>query len=210
MRCKDGDNPIYCKTVYHEGSKKDKKGQYLWTHPDIVGVKFLFDKYDNDDIIKLKQCIGEKPFCLYSFEMKKSINTSTLTEEYFQTVANSSWANYGYLVAKDIDISDLSLKEKMERLCNKFGIGIIKLNIEHYSQSDVLFEAKYNENIDYETINLLSKINNDYSTFINKCNEYIQLDKKQFKDLIINSFFDKFYDDEEDAYNCLNYDSLND
>src|SRR5450756_862996 len=33
----------YTKTIYHEFSKKGKKGFNKWLHPDIVGIYFPFD-----------------------------------------------------------------------------------------------------------------------------------------------------------------------
>jgi hypothetical protein len=40
---------------------------------------------------------------LTSYEIKKEIKTdSELKEYYFQAVSNSSWANYGYLVAFEV------------------------------------------------------------------------------------------------------------
>ena len=35
----------YGKTIYHECSKKGKKGENEWLHPDIVGVYFPFEDY---------------------------------------------------------------------------------------------------------------------------------------------------------------------
>ena len=63
-------------------------------------------------------------------EIKKEINTDyELKKSYFQAVSNSSWANYGYLVA--LEISD-NLKDEMERLNQSFGIGIIELKSNPY------------------------------------------------------------------------------
>ncbi len=69
-------------------------------------------------------------FKITSYELKKEINTNyELKEAYFQAVSNSSWANYGYLVA--FEISD-NLIDEIERLNQSFGIGVIELNANPY------------------------------------------------------------------------------
>ena len=60
----------------------------------------------------------------------------------------------------------------MRRLNNKFGIGIIKLDLEHYAQSEVVLDARYNEDIDYDTIDKLIEKNKDFKEFMEKCGEY--------------------------------------
>ena len=52
------------------------------------------------------------------------------------------------------------LKEKLTRLNRTFGIGVIKLNVQSYSESKILYEAQKNE-IDYETLDKLIDLNND-------------------------------------------------
>ena len=91
---------------------------------------------------------------------------SNLREVFFQAVSNSSWANEGYLVAVDIDTSNDNLIQKLTRLSNSFGIGVIKLNIEDPSLSHILTPAKKSEEIDGDTINNLYEINKDFQEFI--------------------------------------------
>ena len=110
--------------------------------------------------MKLLNVNNKEKFELYSFEIKRSIDLANANVEFFQAASNSSWANYGYLVAKDIDEEDDDLKEKLTRLNRTFGIGVIKLNVQSYSESKVLYEAQKNE-IDYETIDKLIELNND-------------------------------------------------
>lgn len=40
----------YTKTVYHEKSQKRKKGMNKWLHPDIVGVYYPFDDYEEKQL----------------------------------------------------------------------------------------------------------------------------------------------------------------
>ncbi len=138
---------IYTKTIYHEESTKKTFGQ--WAHPDIVGVY-----YPNwlPEVINLTKELNISPIKLYSYELKISLNFNNLRESFFQAVSNSSWANEGYLVAADI-LDDENFTNELERLSSSFGIGIIKLDLEDPNSTKTIFQAKFKEVIDLETIN---------------------------------------------------------
>ena len=150
----------YSKTIFHEQSN-GKDSNQIWTHPDMVGIKFLNLQTKVSQNF-LKSINRVDTFKMSSYELKKEINSdSELKKAFFQAVSNSSWANYGYLVA--LEFSD-SLNEEMARLNKSFGIGIIELNANPY-QSKVLFPATYRE-LDFMTIDKLCKINGEFSRFI--------------------------------------------
>ena len=154
----------YSKTIYHEKSSKKTRGRNKWLHPDMVGVHFPFEDYHRNtlDIIN---ALNESAAQIFSFELKKEIDFNNLRECFFQAVSNSTWANEGYLVA--VKFSDESeFTDEMQRLNNAFGIGFIKLNIEHIEQSEILLPAKTREKIDWETVNRLVEENNDFSDFV--------------------------------------------
>lgn len=111
------------KTIFHEISAKAIKGKNKWLHPDMVGVYYPFADYTTS-VLNLYSVVGENPYKLFSFEMKKEITFGNLREYYFQAVSNSSWAHEGYLVALKIEEE---LHEELRRLNNAFGIGIIRL-----------------------------------------------------------------------------------
>jgi hypothetical protein len=67
-------------------------------------------------------------------------------------LSNSSWANFGYLVA--FEIND-DLMEEMERLNRSFGIGIIRLSA-YSDDTTVLFPARKNE-LDYYMVDKLCR-----------------------------------------------------
>lgn len=155
---------IYAKTIFHEKSNNKAKEQ-KWVHPDIIGVQYSGLSTDAAKTL-LRAVDTQKSVCLYSFEMKKEINTDyDLKEYFFQALSNSSWANKGYLVAYYINED---LKQEMERLNEAFGIGIILLQA-HTDDTKILFEAREKE-IDYTTLDKLCKINSDVSVFIEKLN----------------------------------------
>lgn len=150
----------YSKTIFHEQSN-GKDNNQIWTHPDMVGIKFLNLQTKASQNF-LKSINRVDTFKLSSYELKKEINSdSELKKAFFQAVSNSSWANYGYLVA--FEFSD-SLAEEMGRLNQSFGIGIIELNANPY-QSKILYPAAYRD-LDFKTIDKLCKINDQFNKFI--------------------------------------------
>ena len=150
-----------CKTIMQEISKKGSKNSAKWLHPDIVGVYFPFEDFDGKTI-DLLEALGQNLFKLFSFEMKRNIDRSNVREYYFQAVSNSSWANEGYLVALSIREE---AKEELRGLNDSFGIGVIQLNAEDLSQSEIVFPSKIRENIDSYMVDRLISENRDFSEF---------------------------------------------
>ena len=159
-------------------------------HPDIVGVHFPFESYTGNTL-KLFDVLKVNPYKLYSFELKKELNFSNLRECYFQAVSNSSWAHEGYLVALDF-LDDTDLLDEIRRLNNAFGIGVIRLNIRHFMQSEILFSAKERDSLDWDTVNRLVAENSDFSDFLDDLMEDITVGK-------VKSSYDDTFSNEEDA-----------
>ena len=167
---------IYSKTIFHEQSTYGKDNNQIWTHPDMVGIKFLNLQTKASQNF-LKSINRVDTFKLNSYEIKKEINSdSELKKAFFQAVSNSSWANFGYLVA--FEFSD-SLTEEMERLNQSFGIGVIELNANPY-QSKILFPAKF-RNLDFKTIDKLCKINKEFEKFIEQTEKLMTAEERYFK-----------------------------
>lgn len=167
---------IYSKTIFHEQSKYGSDSNQIWTHPDMVGVKFLNLQTKVSQNF-LKSINRVDTFKLSSYEIKKEINSdSELKKAYFQAVSNSSWANYGYLVA--FEFSD-SLNDEMERLNQSFGIGIIELNSNAY-KSKVLYPATYRD-LDFKTIDKLCKINKEFEQFIEQTDRLLTAQERYYK-----------------------------
>ena len=158
---------ILSKTIFHESSNKSDQSQ-KWVHPDMVGV--AFNEFQDSATRSLLKAAETKEYIdLYSYELKRTIdNDHQLKEYFFQALSNSSWANYGYLVA--LEISE-ELMEEMARLNRAFGIGIIKLS-PYKDDTQVLFLARKNE-LDYYTIDKLCRINKDFKSFIVKTTKVI-------------------------------------
>lgn len=166
---------IYSKTIFHEQSN-GKDSNQIWTHPDMVGISFLtLQTKASQNFLKFMS--REDSFKLSSYELKREINSdSDLKKAYFQAVSNSSWANYGYLVA--FEFSD-SLREEMARLNQSFGIGIIELEANPY-RSKILYPAIYRV-LDFKTMDKLCKINSEFEKFIEQTEKLMTAEERYYK-----------------------------
>jgi hypothetical protein len=178
---------IYTKTILHEESKNAKDDHQKWIHPDMIGIEFVnLESTVNRAFMKVLN--KSDTFKLSSYEIKREINTDyELKKCYFQAVSNSSWANYGYLVA--FEIND-RLKDEMERLNQSFGIGIVKLHANPY-ESKILFQAKFRE-LDFKTIDKLCKVNPNYEKFIELTEKALAIEERYYSS--IKKEFDTFCD----------------
>ena len=179
----------YSKTIFHEQSN-GKDSNQIWTHPDMVGIKFLSLQSKISQIF-LKSINRVDTFKISSYEIKREINSdSELKKAFFQAVSNSSWANYGYLVA--FEFSD-SLNEEMARLNQSFGIGIIELNANPY-QSQILFPSVYRD-LDFKTIDKLCKMNKEFEKFIEQIEKLMTASEKYLSgaEKELEEFCDKYF-----------------
>jgi len=161
------------KTIFHENSDAEKDNHQKWIHPDMISVNFTKFKKESTEIF-LKAINIDDVFKINSYELKKEIMTDyELKKYYFQAVSNSSWANYGYLVAMNINST---LMDEIERLNQSFGIGVIQLS-SNPEKTRILFPAKYKK-LDLKTIDKLSLINKDFEDFINYVEKTLTAEKR--------------------------------
>ena len=180
---------IYSKTIFHEQSN-GKDSNQIWTHPDMVGIKFLNLQTKVSQNF-LKSINRGDTFKLNSYELKREINNDNeLKKAFFQAVSNSTWANYGYLVAFEFSAS---LMEEMERLNQSFGIGVIELNANPY-KSKILYQAKYRE-LDFKTIDKLCKMNKEFEKFIEQIEKLMTAEERYFKstEKELDEFCDSYF-----------------
>lgn len=168
---------IYAKTIFHEQSNKNEEYQ-KWVHPDLIGAKFIeFNNKICQSIFKATNHTNTVD--IYSYELKKEISSDyELKRYFFQAVSNSSWANYGFLVA--FEIGD-NLLDELERLSHSFGIGVILLKANPF-ESQVLFPAKH-KSLDFKTIEKLCNINKDFGRFFEQIEKVITVESKYAKDV---------------------------
>lgn len=187
---------IYAKTIFHEKTPNKIDNNAKWVHPDIIGVQF--EEFKNDATLSLLKATEPKQSVhIYSYELKRRIESDNqLKQYYFQALSNSSWANFGYLVA--FEIND-DLDEEMARLNNAFGIGVILMQAD---DSKILYPAKEKQ-LDYKTIEKLNNLNPDFCEFIKKLSKVMNASKEYTSDAR-NSFekiCDKIFETDEEIEN---------
>lgn len=185
---------ILSKTIFHEKSTKADQAK-KWVHPDMVGVRFN-EFQDSATRTLLKAADTKQYLDIYSYELKRSIESDhELKEYFFQALSNSSWANYGYLVAFEINNE---LREEMERLNRAFGIGIIQLS-PFSDTTQVLFQAT-KKDVDYHTVDKLCKINPDFRNFMVKTARVLNAQQDMIEDVKrgLESFCDRGFASEEE------------
>ena len=155
-------------------SNKGASGTNEWLHPDLVGIEDLTAKWARE----LRECVGvlpERRARLWSFEAKLLVNRSNVRKSYFQTVSNSSWAHLGYLVAGTIE-GDGTMKE-LTMLAATHGIGVIQLDYQNPTESQVLIPARERSEIDWDMCNRLIEENSDFRSFIERLQHFYQIGK---------------------------------
>lgn len=163
---------IYSKRIDEKtSSNKLGKNGNKWLHPDIVGLEDLCTDW-NDLVKECVKLYADQRSKLWSFEVKILLNMSNVRESFFQAVSNSSWANYGYLVTSQITGSD-TLKE-LRVLCSAHGIGVIKLDVDNLSESQILIPAQEKNIIDWDSCSRLSQENKDFNQYIKLVKQFYQ------------------------------------
>jgi len=140
---------------------------------------------------EVRDCVNqysEKRTKLWSFEAKLLINRSNARECFFQAVSNSSWANFGYLVAAEIEGQD-TIKE-LRMLFAAHGIGLIKLDADNPTESQVLIPARERDEIDWDMVNRLAIESRDFLEYIKLVKQFYQTGEARFSDWDVPDFGD--------------------
>ena len=171
---------LYCQRIDEKRSKNSKgSGGNQWLHPDIVAMEPI-DKEWNELIRNcIKQGAGKRAR-LWSFEVKKELTGSNARKSFFQAVSNSSWANEGYLVAASI--SDGSVEQELRMLSALHGIGIILLNQENPSESEMILPSRTRPEVDWQSVNRILVENTDFKDYIELVSTYYQTGRVRTKD----------------------------
>lgn len=169
---------LQCMRIRENTSKNSMgHGANQWLHPDIVAMQPL----DKDWNKEVKECLresGSSNIRLWSFEVKKVLNFSNLRQSFFQAVSNSSWANEGYLVATQFGPN---VEQELRILSSLHGIGIIKLNIEETSESEILLPSARRTDVDWQSVNRIVRENNDFKSFIKNVYTYFKTGNLELK-----------------------------
>ncbi len=174
---------IYSKRIDDKYSKNSQgPNGNKWLYPDLVGMENL----SHDWCQEIKDCVqqyADKKTKLWSFEVKIEIKRSNLRKFFFQAVSNSSWANFGYLVANDIEGPD-TLKE-LRMLAGLHGIGFILLD-RNPGESQIMIPARERNEIDWKTANRITKENNDFLEYIKLIRQFYQTGEMRKSDWDMN------------------------
>jgi hypothetical protein len=163
---------IYSKRIDEKRSRR----QYgpdgnKWLYPDLVGIEDLTSNWEHA-VIECVSASSETRTKLYSFEVKLLLNRSNVRESFFQTVSNSSWAHFPYLVAAEVQGSE-TLSE-LRVLSGTHGVGLIRLDPENPSESEILIPAKERAAIDWNSANRLAASSSDFTDYLHRVRQFYQ------------------------------------
>jgi hypothetical protein len=155
---------IYPKRIDEKKSSNSHgKDGNRWLHPDMVGLEDLASGWDYQ-MKDLSAKAGARQAKLWSFEVKVEIPRSKVREYYFQAVSNSTWANYGYLVAatiKDDAMAELRVLHELH------GIGVILLDLDNPADdSSIEIPARERPEVDWGTCNRIATENKDFLEYV--------------------------------------------
>lgn len=156
---------IYAQRIDEKRSanKRGPQGN-RWLFPDVVALEDL----THDWTAEVRQCVSEagaQKARMWSFEVKLLLNRSNVREAYFQTVSNSSWANFAYLVSGEIEGAETMRELRM--LAALHGVGVVKLDSDNPAESQILIPARERPEIDWANCNRLASENSDFQKVIN-------------------------------------------
>lgn len=171
---------IYSKRI-DERKSSNKQGPRgnKWLYPDLVGMEDLTADWHHEIKGVVKE-YADKKTKLWSFEVKLLLNRSNLREAFFQAVSNSSWANFGYLVAAEVEGAD-TMKE-LRMLFSLHGIGLIQIDPENPAESQILIPARERLEVDWATCNRLTQENKDFLQFVKLVRQFHQTGDPRPKD----------------------------
>lgn len=162
---------LYCRRIDERRSRNMRgSGGNHWLHPDIVALETL-DKGWSDVVRACVRGSNDAVFRLWSFEVKKTLNKSNVRKSFFQTVSNSSWANFAYLVTANLDSA---VEAELQMLSGLHGVGVLLLNQQSLFDSQILIPARERTNIDWLSVNRIVEDNQDYEAFIDQVGIYSQ------------------------------------
>ena len=171
---------LYCLRIDEKRSsnRRGASGNH-WLHPDVVAMEDLGADWARDVRDCVSQCSARRAR-LWSFEVKLLLNRSNVRESFFQAVSNSSWANFGYLVAAEVVGAD-TLKE-LRMLYAAHGIGLIQLDVENPADSQVLIPARERDEVDWDMVNRLATENADYLEYVRLIRQFHQTGEVRRRD----------------------------
>lgn len=173
---------LYCQRIDERKSKNSHgSGGNHWLHPDIVALEPL-DQGWNEIVRSCVRSGNHSSVRLWSFEVKKHLTKGNIRKYFFQAVSNSSWANFGYLVATGLNGD---VESELQMLSSLHGIGVLILDTESLFDSQILIPAKERKSVDWQSANRIVMENGDFHHYIEQVGIYNQTGR------LINSAWNK-------------------
>ena len=134
--------------AFREALGKDSPISNLWKYPELVLVDWETGAAADEEMsldqtmLAFKQRLGIAPFRLHAARLRIQSSLQTYREDFFQTLAVSTWAQGGELIYA-APIEDEALADSLRRLSADFGVGVTSLGL----TSEVLDELPRPANI---------------------------------------------------------------
>jgi uncharacterized protein len=154
-----------------KSANRKGSGGNQWLHPDLVALETL-DKKWNEVVRTSVRKGNQRSIRLWSFEVKKDLALGDVRKCFFQAVSNSTWANFGYLVTTGI--KSPSVEPELRMLSGLHGIGVLLLNTENPSESELLIPAHERTEVDWLSVNRIVEENTDFHYFVEQVSVYLQ------------------------------------
>lgn len=120
--------------AFRDAFAKDAPLSNLWKYPELVLVDWETGTSPDEEMaldgsmLELKQRLGITPFRLISGRLRIHPSLETFREDFYQTLAISSWAQGGELIYA-APIEDEALADGLRRLSAIYGIGVISFGL---------------------------------------------------------------------------------
>lgn len=154
-------------------------GGNQWLHPDVVAMEPVGRQWSRH----IRHCVklnGSTSVRLWSFEVKKTLTLGNVRKCFFQAVSNSSWAHEGYLVATAV--AEERVEQELRMLSALHGIGVILLDPENPSESEIFLPARRRIDADWQSIDRLAEENRDFQECMELVSVYLQTETLREKD----------------------------
>lgn len=159
-----GELGLWPKRIDERAASRKTAGFNRWLFPDLVAMELVTGTDWPAPVRELSRAMRADRARLWSFEVKVRLDRSNLREAFFQAVSNSSWANLGYLVAAEI-AGDGTLDE-LRVLGGLHGIGVIRLERDDPSESEILVPARGRSEVDWASLARLAAESIDMKAFV--------------------------------------------
>ncbi|MCP5531761.1 MAG: hypothetical protein H7A49_14090 [Akkermansiaceae bacterium] len=120
--------------AFRQAFGKDAPIANLWKYPELVLVDWETGGAPDEEMaldgtmLDFKQRLGIAPFRLHATRLRIQPSLQTFREDFYQTLAVSTWAHGGELVYA-APVEDEALADSLRRLSGLFGVGVTSFGL---------------------------------------------------------------------------------